>query len=284
MISRQVATLAAGLLMGSATIAVAQQQPPSQAEGQAKPRRSATQKPEAAKPRPAAKESAPAETAAQGAKAQGQQRSKDAKSSQDPRGKDAKGQDAKGQDKAKSNKTGSTRSEGADGDAKAGASGKGGARSASAEKAKTTASTGKAMLLDTFGDWKAYATQSGRTKTCYALTEPKDRQPKTRDAGYLFVSFKPSENVRNEVSFVMGFPVKDNGEAEAIIGKDTFAFVTKDQTAWMNPAQESQFVATLVKGGSLTLKASSRKGSATTDRYSLTGFGQALERVRKECS
>src|SRR3954453_11033018 len=77
-----------------------------------------------------------------------------------------------------------------------------------------------ATLLASFGDWGVYAAQAGRTKICYALTQPKDRLPKTatRDPAYLFVSFRPAENVKNEVAFVMGYPTKDNGAAEASIG------------------------------------------------------------------
>src|SRR4051794_30151890 len=66
---------------------------------------------------------------------------------------------------------------------------------------------GQATLLASFGDWGAYASGQGRAKVCYALSQPKDRQPKDlkRDPAYLFVSFRPADNVRNEVAVVMGF-------------------------------------------------------------------------------
>jgi invasion protein IalB len=51
-----------------------------------------------------------------------------------------------------------------------------------------------------------------------------------------------------------------------------------------NPAEEAQVIATLQKGPGLVVKATSLKGNQSTDRYSLNGFGQALERARKECS
>jgi hypothetical protein len=37
------------------------------------------------------------------------------------------------------------------------------------------------------------------------------------------------------------------------------------------------------KGTTLTAKTSSMRGNVTTDRYSLSGLAQALERVKKEC-
>jgi hypothetical protein len=144
-----------------------------------------------------------------------------------------------------------------------------------------------ASLLGSFGDWSAYAAGQGRDKLCYALSVPKDRQPKDlkRDAAYLFVSFQPGKGVRNEVAVVMGFPTKDGAAAEAVVGNATYALITKDQNAWVkNPTEENQVVATMSKGQNLVVKASGKRGGKLTDRYSLTGFGQALDRARKECS
>jgi hypothetical protein len=64
---------------------------------------------------------------------------------------------------------------------------------------------------------------------CYALSQPTERTPKSvpRDPAYLFVSFRPSENIRNEIALVMGFPTKDGGEAQATIGNASFGLVTK---------------------------------------------------------
>jgi hypothetical protein len=144
-----------------------------------------------------------------------------------------------------------------------------------------------AVLVATFADWGVYTAPAGRSKICYALTQPKDRQPKnlTRDPAFLFVSFRPAENVRNEVALVMGFPTKEDGPAEASIGTASYALLTKEQNAWLkNPAEEGQAIATMSKGQNITVKAQSRRGNQLTDRYSLNGFGQALERARRECT
>ena len=145
----------------------------------------------------------------------------------------------------------------------------------------------KATLLASFGDWGAYASGDGRAKICYALSQPKERLPKDlkRDPGYLFVSFRPADNVRNEVAVVLGFATRDGGEAEAVVGQSTYALVTKGSNAWVrNTTEESQVIAAFTKGQSITVKATSGRGNATSDRFSLTGFAQALERARQECS
>ncbi|CAA9326606.1 MAG: hypothetical protein AVDCRST_MAG90-1265, partial [uncultured Microvirga sp.] len=145
---------------------------------------------------------------------------------------------------------------------------------------------GQATLLATFDDWGAYATQAGRSRVCYALSQPTERTPKTvpRDPAYLFVSFRPSENIRNEIALVMGFATKDGGEAQAMIGNATYGLVTKGANAWVkNPAEEGQVITTMSRASSVTVKATSGRGNATSDRYSLKGFGKALEKARDEC-
>lgn len=157
-----------------------------------------------------------------------------------------------------------------------------------AEPSKKTAETNAvpgAQVLETFDDWKAYATE-GKSKICYALSQPTTRQPATiKDTtGYLFVSFRPADKVSNEIALVMGFATKDGGGAEALIGSKKFDLVTKGPNAWIkNQSEEGQVISSMLGGKDLVVKAVSGRGNATTDRYSLKGFKPALERARKEC-
>ncbi len=142
-------------------------------------------------------------------------------------------------------------------------------------------------LLTSDGDWEVYMAQTGRSKVCYALSRPQDRLPKnvSRDPAYLFVSFRPAENVKNEVALVLGFAAKENGPAEAAVGNASYALLTKSANAWLkNPAEEGQAIATMARSGTVTVKTQSARGSSLTDRYSLNGFSKALEHARKECA
>jgi hypothetical protein len=146
---------------------------------------------------------------------------------------------------------------------------------------------GKPALVATIGDWGVYVT-SGPARQCYALAQPKDRLPKElkRDPAYLFISSRPSEKVRNEVSIIMGFDVKgaDKGGPEAAIGTEKFALASQGAHLWVKDAGKSGAVIdALRKGARLTIKAASLRGNVTTDSYSLTGIGGALDRVQKEC-
>jgi outer membrane biosynthesis protein TonB len=143
------------------------------------------------------------------------------------------------------------------------------------------------VAVGSYGDWNAMTAHGqGKDKTCYALAEPKDRQPAKlqRDKGYIFISSRPGEGVRNEVAIILGFPLKDGGAASAEIDGAAFELVTKGTNAWVkNPAKEKEFVDALRSGSKLVVKAPSTKGNVTTDIYSLKGLSDALGRVQKEC-
>jgi invasion protein IalB len=148
-----------------------------------------------------------------------------------------------------------------------------------------TTKTGKLSQLASYGDWGVFLAQSDKSKTCYALATPKDRAPAglKRDPAYIFISNRPGENVREEISVIMGFPMKEGGGRAEIAGS-RFDLIVAGANAWIkNQAEEATFVDALKKGSKLIVKAPSLKGHVTTDTYSLTGLAQALERVEKEC-
>jgi invasion protein IalB len=146
---------------------------------------------------------------------------------------------------------------------------------------------GKPSQLAKYGDWGVFLAQGEKSKTCYALAAPKERAPSglKRDPAYVFISSRPADNVRQEISIIMGFEVKEGGAARAdISGGPGFDLVAKGPNAWIkSQAEEPQFVEALKKGSKLIVKAPSLKGHVTTDSYSLAGLSQALERVEKEC-
>ncbi len=160
------------------------------------------------------------------------------------------------------------------------------AKKASGKKADADSGSGKPALIASAGDWGVYTAGGGKVKTCYALAKPKDRQPASlkRDAGYVFISDRPAESVKNEVSFVMGFDVKPDSAPKAEVGTTSFELVSKGANLWVkNPAEEGQFVDALRKGQRLVVKAQSKKGGSSTDTYVLAGVGPMLDRAHKDC-
>jgi len=157
----------------------------------------------------------------------------------------------------------------------------------------------KPLLVATFGDWGVYQTKSGKGRICYTLAQPKERLPADlkRDAAYAFISDRPGEGVRNEISFIMGFDVATAAEAAAspkakaavkdavaVVGDQSFDLLPKGANLWVkNAAREGQLIDEMRKGVKLVVRAASKKGNATSDGYSLTGFSQALDRLQKDC-
>ena len=171
-------------------------------------------------------------------------------------------------------------------------------KAAPAEKS----AAGKPLLVASFGDWGVYQTQAVKGRVCYTLAQPKDRAPADlkRDPAYAFISDRPGEGVRNEISFIMGFDVANAADdtaaaadakkkpeikqALATVGDQSFELLAKNANLWVkNAAKENQLVAEMRKGAKLEIKASSKRGHTTTDSYSLAGFSQALDRVQKDC-
>jgi hypothetical protein len=163
---------------------------------------------------------------------------------------------------------------------------------------KADAGPGKPLLVASFGDWGVYQTQAAKGRVCYTLAQPKDRAPADlkRDAAYAFISDRPSEGVRNEISFIMGFDVANPADltaakgkavgkdAMAMVGDQSFELLAKTANLWVkNAAKEGQLIDEMRKGAKLQVMASSKKGHMTTDTYSLSGFSQALDRVQKDC-
>jgi invasion protein IalB len=150
------------------------------------------------------------------------------------------------------------------------------------------APAGQPTLLGQFGDWGAYTTMRAGKKVCYALARPAASQTvppnRPRDPIYLFISTRPSENVRNEVSVVFGYSHKANTDATMEIGGTTFALFTQADSGWIkNTADEARMLDTMRKGSEAVVKGESGRGTKTTDRYSLRGLAQALDRAGQEC-
>jgi hypothetical protein len=147
---------------------------------------------------------------------------------------------------------------------------------------------GQPTLLGQFGDWGAYTANNNGRKVCYALAKPSgqatDPPNRPRDPAYIFVSTRPAENVRNEISIVIGYPFKAGSEASVDIGPAKYAMYTQADGAWIkNAAEEARMVEAMRKGSDMVVAGESGKGTKSTDRYALKGLSQALDRVAQEC-
>jgi len=159
---------------------------------------------------------------------------------------------------------------------------------AEAKSAPPVAGEVQPTLIGQYGDWGAYYASPGGKKICFAIAKPKSAQTnpagRKRDPIWLFVSDRPAENVRNEVSVIIGYPFKSPSDATAEIGSAKFAMYTLNDGAWIkNVAEEARMIEAMRKGSDLTVKGMSGHGTESTDQYALKGLSQAMDKADQEC-
>lgn len=160
------------------------------------------------------------------------------------------------------------------------------AASAAAKTESSGGGGGQALLIGTFGDWKALMAGKDRTKVCYALSQPKERQPAKlqRDPGHLFISNRAGDGSKGELAVKLGFAGSTTKEGALSVGSGSFALVASGENAFLkNPAQEAQVIELMKRASTISVKMASARGNETTDKYSMNGLAKALEAAAKEC-
>ncbi len=165
------------------------------------------------------------------------------------------------------------------------------AREAKGKPAATPAAASggaEPTLIGQFGSWGAYTASPGGKKVCFALAKPSSSKTtppnRPRDPAYAFISTRPSEKVVNEVSVMVGYPLKPGSESAIEVAGSSFAMYTQGDGIWIkNAAEEERLVEAMRRGAEITVKGVSAKGTASTDVFSLKGLAQALDKVAQAC-
>jgi hypothetical protein len=143
-------------------------------------------------------------------------------------------------------------------------------------------------LLGQYGDWGAYTASPGGKKICFVLAKPANSSTsppnRPRDPAWMFISSRPAEKVKDEVSVIFGYGLKPNSDANIEVAGGSYTMYTQADGAWVkNAAEEPKLVETMRKGQDLTVKGTSAKGTVSTDVYSLKGLSLALDKIGQEC-
>ena len=137
-----------------------------------------------------------------------------------------------------------------------------------------------------FKDWESFVLSQEGNKICFAQSAPVVRAPKKikRDPSRLFVSFRPAENIKNEVSVTNGYKFKLKTPVTAKSGKKTYDLFSKGRFAWVvDDKDEIKLIVTMKKASRLMVIGSTDKGDQTTDHYSMMGFTKAYNTAKKNC-
>ena len=151
----------------------------------------------------------------------------------------------------------------------------------SARSAEDLKSIGK------FKDWETFTVTENSNKICFAQSIPILRAPKKfeRNPSRLFISFRPSEDIKDEVSATSGYIFQKEKIVKAKTGKKTYDFFSQENFAWILDAEEEQkFIKAMKKASRVMIIARTEKGKQTIDHYSLMGFSKSYEKAKKNCS
>ena len=141
--------------------------------------------------------------------------------------------------------------------------------------------------LGKFKDWESFVLSQDGNKVCFAQSTPLIRAPKKlkRDPSRLFVTFRPAEKIKNEISVTNGYEFKIKTPVTAKSGKKKFDLFSKGRFAWVAESQdESKLISAMKKASRLMIIGNTDKGEQTTDHYSMMGFTKAYNTAKKSCS
>tara|TARA_A100001388_G_C28690221_1_gene460926 strand:- start:72 stop:578 length:507 start_codon:yes stop_codon:yes gene_type:complete len=138
-----------------------------------------------------------------------------------------------------------------------------------------------------YKDWQTMVLVEPTGTVCFAQSSPVLQSPKSnkRDAR-LFVSFRPGEKIKDEISASPGYEFNKDNSVIATSGKNKIKFdIVQQGFAWIADNKiEKKMIKVMKKGSRIMITGFNQKGSQTIDHYSLLGFTKAYNAAKKACS
>ena len=137
-----------------------------------------------------------------------------------------------------------------------------------------------------YKNWESYTIQTDKGKICFAQTKPVKRSPSSikRKESRIFVSFRPNDNIVDEVSVTSGHNYKTSS-VTGKTGKNNFSFFSQNDFAWLlDEKEEKSLIKIMKRATSLMIIAKTTDGAETTDHYSMMGFTKAYNTAKKVCN
>ena len=138
-----------------------------------------------------------------------------------------------------------------------------------------------------FKDWQTMILIEPTGTVCFAQSSPVLQAPKSnKREAKLFVTFRPSEKITDEISASPGYEFNKNNSVTAISGKKKIKFdIIQQGFAWIADNKiEKKMIKVMKKGSRLMITGYNQKGSQTIDHYSLLGFTKAYNAAKTACS
>ena len=138
-----------------------------------------------------------------------------------------------------------------------------------------------------YKDWQTMVIVEPTGTVCFAQSSPVLQAPKSnKREAKLFVTFRPSEKITDEISASPGYEFNKNNSVTAISGKKKIKFdIIQQGFAWIADNKiEKKMIKVMKKGSRLMITGYNQKGSQTIDHYSLLGVTKAYNAAKSACS
>ncbi len=145
----------------------------------------------------------------------------------------------------------------------------------------------EAKSLGTFKYWTAWTNKDANGVICYISSEPQDKQPTNvnRDPIHFMIIHRKGLGTKNEVQTIVGYPISETSSPSVIIDGKTYPMLAEGSAAWLaSPKDEASFVDGMKRGTEMIVKGRSKRGTNTTDTYSLSGVTAAMAEIDKTCN
>ncbi|MEL6316033.1 MAG: invasion associated locus B family protein [Pseudomonadota bacterium] len=143
--------------------------------------------------------------------------------------------------------------------------------------------------IDAFDRWSVFDNQSGAEPSCFAATTP-SAPPKMSRAGaargdaFLSAALFPNRGGGMEVAVTLGYPADPKRASTLSVDGKSYKLTVESDTAWLEePSQDTAVIEAMKRGARAVVTATSTRGTRVTDQYSLSGFTNAVNRVRALC-
>jgi invasion protein IalB len=144
--------------------------------------------------------------------------------------------------------------------------------------------------VGTFQYWTTFTQDDPDGKMCFIASQPQDKkysQPITgRDPVFFMVTSIPAKGIRNEVSTIIGYPFSPGSDVTVDVDGTKYKMFTSEtqgDTAWAVADKQAALVEAMKAGHEMTVEGKSKRGTLTTDTYSLRGVTAALGKAASEC-
>ena len=151
--------------------------------------------------------------------------------------------------------------------------------------------------VDAKKDWSIFEATNDGGKVCWIVSQPTKKVARrdgkvvevSRGDIFLMVAVRKADNVKNEVSFLSGYPFEKGSKVSVVIsssrGKDTFTLFTDGENAWTSSPQEDDKLTAALRGGrDAEVTGVSQRGTTTIDTFSLSGFTAAIKEAQTRCN